>query len=159
MKIKNLEYYAQNKIQDKWKAGQILGHDCLVFASGKIVMAQVLSEENPNDGCLKHFWVPLCDTELEKIEIYNEDIWTCYDIFHGSLELEEQRIVFGDGAMGNEGFIASTTKDGSLSWSLFFTFSNPIVKAEIHSNKLVCHGDTGMRITIDLNELTHIEIG
>ncbi len=149
---------SQNKIQDKWKRGLVLGYDCIVFANGEIVIGNVYRTKNPNNGEIKQHWFPLCDTTLEKIEKYDDDIWTVCDIFHGSFEFENQKIVFGDGGMGNEGYIASTNLNGELNWSIFFTFSNPICKAEIVKDQLICYGDTGTRISIDLNELTNIKV-
>ena len=149
---------SQNKIQEKWKNGFVLGYDCIAFANGAIVMGNVYRTENPNNGAITQHWSPLCDTTLAGIEKYDDAIWTAYDIFHGSFEFENQKIVFGDGGMGNEGYIASTTLNGELNWSIFFTFSNPICKAEIIKNQLICYGDSGTTIKIDLNKLTSIEV-
>ena len=146
------------KIQEKWKEGFVLGYDCVTFADGTIVMADTYQTYDPNNGVTKRYWSPLCDTTLEKIEKYNTDIWTACDVFHGSFEHENQRFVFGDGAMGNEGYVASTTRNGELNWSIFFTFSNPICKAKIVDHQLVCHGDTGLVLTVDLSNLTNIQI-
>lgn len=146
------------KIQQKWKQGFLLGYDCIVYASGNIVIGESYSAYNPNNGETKRYWSPLCDTTLEKIEKYNDDIWTECDIWHGSFEHQGQKIVFGDGGMGNEGYIASTTLNGELNWSIFFTFSNPICKVEIIEGKLICYGDSGTKISIDKNELTQIKI-
>jgi hypothetical protein len=60
--------------------------------------------------------------------------------------------------MGNEGYIASTTHNGDLNWAIFSTFSNPIHRAEVKNDHLICYGDTGTIITIDLNNITKIEV-
>lgn len=148
----------QHTIQEQWKNGYLIGYDCIVYADGKIVIGEYYSTFDPNNGETKQYWSPLCDTELDKITKYNEDIWTACDIFHGSFIYKDQHIVFGDGAMGNEGFVASTKEDGTLNWSIFFTFSNPICKASIEGNQLICFGDTGTKIKINLEELSKIEI-
>jgi hypothetical protein len=149
---------SQRKIQDKWKQGLVLGLDCIAFANGEIVIGNAYHTKDSNTGEIKQYWFPLCDTTLEKIEKYDEDIWTVCDIFHGGFEYENQKIVFGDGGMGNEGFVASTKLNGELNWSIFFTFSNPICKAEIENNHLICYGDSGIKINIDLNNLTKIKV-
>jgi len=148
----------QVKIQEKWKEGFVLGYDCITFGNGKVVIGEHYRTENPNNGERKQYWSPLCDTSLDKIEKYNEDIWTEIDVFHGAFEYRNQKIVFGDGGMGNEGYIASITKNNELNWSIFFTFSNPIHKAEIIEKELICYGDTGTKITISLDEITHIKV-
>jgi hypothetical protein len=60
--------------------------------------------------------------------------------------------------MGNEGYVASTKLNGELNWSIFFTFSNPIHRAEVINNQLICYGDTGTKISINLSDLTQIKI-
>ena len=60
--------------------------------------------------------------------------------------------------MGNEGFIASTHLNGALNWAIFFTFSNPIHRAEVMDDLLTCYGDTGAVIEINLNNITQIKV-
>lgn len=60
--------------------------------------------------------------------------------------------------MGNEGFIAATSLYGILDWAIFFTFSNPIYKAEIKNGLLICYGDSGTIIYIHLKKITKITI-
>jgi len=146
------------KIQQKWKEGFLPGFDCIVFGNGDFIMGNACSVYNPNNGETKQYWSPLCDTTLDKIVKYQEDIWVEVDIFHGAFEYEGQKIVFGDGGMGNEGYIASTTLSGVLNWAIFFTFSNPIHKAEIINKQLICYGDSGTKISINLNKLTSIQV-
>ncbi|EZH73452.1 hypothetical protein ATO12_16050 [Aquimarina atlantica] len=153
-----LEYMLHPKIQEKWKQGYLPGFDCIVMGEGDFVIGNVYSTYDPNTGETKQYWSPLCDTTLERIEKYDDDIWTEVSIFHGAFEYENQKIVFGDGAMGNEGYVASTTLTGELNWAIFFTFSNPIHKAEIIDKHLICYGDTGTVIDIDLNNITKIKI-
>jgi len=146
------------KIQEKWKQGYLPGYDCITYGNGIITIANTfnvtLTETNKN----KRYWFPLCDTILENITKYDDDIWTECDIFHGTFEYENQKFVFGDGAMGNEGYIASTTLKGDLNWAIFFTFSNPIHKAEVIDNHLICYGDSGTIIDVDLIDLTKIKV-
>lgn len=49
-------------------------------------------------------------------------------------------------------------EEDTLNWSMFFTFSNPINKAEIIGRHLICYGDTGMAITINIDELTKVKV-
>ncbi|WP_299602992.1 hypothetical protein [uncultured Aquimarina sp.] len=153
-----LEYTMHPKIQEKWKQGYLPGYDAIIMGEGDIIMANAYSTYNPNNGETKRYWSPTCDTTLESLEKYNDDIWVEYDIFHGAFEYQNQQFVFGDGGMGNEGFIASTSLSGILNWAIFFTFSNPICKAEIKNEHLICYGDSGIIITIDLKNITKIKI-
>lgn len=153
-----LEYTMHPKIQEKWKQGYLPGYDAIIMGEGDIIIANAYSTYNPNNGETKRYWSPTCDTTLESLEKYNDDIWVECDIFHGAFEYQNQQFVFGDGGMGNEGFIASTSLSGILNWAIFFTFSNPICKAEIKEKHLICYGDSGIIITIDLKNITKIKI-
>lgn len=147
-----------SKIQERWKQGYVVGFDCIAYANDTVTMANTYSVTNPETNISEQRWFPLCDANLEGILKYDDDIWTEIDIFHGAFEYQNQKFVFGDGAMGNEGYVASISLSGVLNWSIFFTFSNPIHKAEIIGEHLICYGDTGTIIDIDLNNITNIQI-
>jgi len=146
------------KIQEKWKQGFLPGYDCIVMGDGDIIIGNTYEVILTETKEYKRYWFPLCDTTLEGVEKYDTDIWTEVDAFHGAFEYKNQKFVFGDGAMGNEGFVASTTLIGELNWAIFFTFSNPICKAEVIDESLICHGDSGAIINIDLNNITEIKV-
>ncbi|NOQ75241.1 MAG: hypothetical protein GQ574_24730 [Crocinitomix sp.] len=147
-----------SKIQEKWKQGYLPGMDCITHGNGTITVGNtyVLMDGETKES--KRYWFPLCDTILENFEKYDADIWSEIDIFHGAFEYENQKFVFGDGAMGNEGYVASTKLNGELNWAIFFTFSNPIHKAEVIDEHLICYGDTGAIIAINLKNITDIKI-
>jgi len=146
------------EIQEKWKELYLPGYDCITYGDGTITIANtycvICTETKEN----KRFWFPLCDTTLEGIQKYEEDIWTATDIYHGAFVYENQKIVFGPGAMGNEGYVASTKLTGALNWAIFFTFSNPIHRAEVKDHHLICYGDTGAIIDIDLHNITTVKV-
>lgn len=147
-----------NYVQDKWENGFLPGIDCIVFEDGKIVIANTYKTIDSETQKSKHYWFPLCDTTIESLENYTDDIWTKVDMYNGSITHGNEKIVFGEGSMGNEGFIASTGIDNKLKWAIFFTFSNPIVKTEIVTNELICTSELGTKISIHLNDLTRISI-
>jgi len=141
-------------IQEKWKQGWLPGFDCITYGDGTFTIASTYSVYDPNNGETKQYWSPLCDTTFDNIIKYDDDIWTEVDIYHGAFEYDNQKIVFGDGGMGNEGYIASTDLKGDLNWAIFFTFSNPII-----DHHLICYGDSGVIvIDIDLNDITKIKV-
>ena len=145
-------------IQSKWREGYVIGFDCLAYGDGRVVIAHTYTLYDPNTDVTQRFWSPLCDTTLEGMTKYDEDIWTAVDIFHGTFEFEGQTIVFGDGGMGNEGFVASVGPDNTLNWSLFSVFSNPIMKAEMKDRTLICHGETGLQMAINIDNPTNVKI-
>ena len=146
-------------IQKRWKAGLLPGVDCILFGNGTIIIGNCYCLIDSETNRKRRYWYPLCDTTIESMEKYQPDIWTNIDILHGSFEYENQVIVFGEGSMGNEGFVASTNNDGDLNWGIFFTFSNPINQAEVQGQQLLCKSGNGdVWITIKLNDLTKIKI-
>lgn len=149
-----------NLIQDKWKAEEVIGYDCITYGDGRIIIANTYSVIKTETSETVRYWFPLCDTTLEGIQKYDEDVWTATDIYWGGFSSldHKQTFVFGPGAMGNEGYVASVNNDNTLKWSIFFTFSNPIMSAEIKDSDLLCYGETGCVIKINLNNLTEIEV-
>ncbi|MEP3890410.1 MAG: hypothetical protein ABJN69_08070 [Hellea sp.] len=146
------------KIQAKWKEGFVLGHNCIARADGSVTLASTCRLYDPNTKTYSQTWGPLCDTTVEGLEKYDEDLWTEVDIFHSPFMFENQVIVYGDGGMGNEGYVASTNPDFSLNWSLFFTFSNPITKAEVIDRQLICYGSGTAIVKINMDDLTSISV-
>ncbi|WP_143166673.1 hypothetical protein [Pedobacter caeni] len=147
-----------NYIQSKWREGKLPGIDCLLFADGNVVMANAYGIEDPNTHTKEFRWSAICDTTIGSLEKYEPDIWTDIDIFHGAVSYGEGKIVFGDGCMGNEGFVASTDKNGDLNWGMFFTFSNPVYSAVIKDHTLICTTELGTEISIQLDDLTQVSI-
>ena len=147
-----------NLIQSKWREGYVIGFDCLAFGDGRVVIAHTYALHDPNTDETERFWSPLCDTTVEGMTKYDEDIWTAVDIFHGAFEFENQKIVFGDGGMGNEGYVASLGPDNVLNWSLFSTFSNPIIRAEMDDRTIICSGETGLKMRINIDNPIDVQI-
>lgn len=145
-------------IQQKWREGFVLGYDCIAYGDGSLVFANAYSMYDPNTHETTFYWTPLCDTTVESILKYNDDIWTEAGIFDGPFEFEGQRIVFGDGAMGNEGYVSSTTLEGHLNWSLFFTNSNPIMRAYMEGRTIVAKGETGFIAQINIDNPADISV-
>ncbi|MBF7093259.1 hypothetical protein IUY40_17130 [Flavobacterium sp. ALJ2] len=147
-----------NYIQDQWRKELLPKTDCILFKNGKVIIANIYKLQEPNSKKSKQYWIPLCDTTIDSLEKYESDIWTTVNIFHGAINHGDEIIVFGDGSMGHEGFIASTNKNGDLNWAIFFTFSNPIFSAEIKNDELICISELETKITIQLKDLTKISI-
>ena len=145
-------------VQNKWRKGLLPGIDCILFGNGNVTIANTYSITDTNTNKSKQLWFPLCDTTIASLEKYEDDIWTNIDIFHGAINYGEQRIVFGSGSMGNEGFVASTSKNEDLNWGIFFTFSNPIFNVNIINDELICFSELEIEIKVQLNNLTKISI-
>ncbi len=145
-------------VQNKWRNGMLPGINCIVFANADVIVANAYRVKDDNAGSSKQYWFPFCDTTIASLEKYEADIWTKIDIADGAIDYGDQKIVFGEGSMGNEGFVAATNINGDLIWGIFFTFSNPIFSAKIIDDVLICVSETELEIKIDLHDLTKILI-
>ncbi|WP_370234025.1 MULTISPECIES: hypothetical protein [Henriciella] len=145
-------------IQQKWREGFVVGYDCIAHGTGRVVFANAYSLYDPNTHETTLYWSPLCDTTVASLLKYNDDIWTGVDIFRDPFEFEGQKIVFGDGGMGNEGYIASVTPENDLNWSLFFSNSNPIAHAEMQGRTIVAYGETGFIAQINIDNPADISV-
>mgnify|MGYP003598837064 FL=1 len=145
-------------LQHKWQAGFLPCIDGIVFGDGKVIVANTYTIKNHETKEQKYYWSALCDSSLQSFETYNDDLWVSVDIYKGEIAYKDQTIVFGDGSMGHEGFVASVDQHNQLNWALFFTFTNPIMSAKIENHTLVCLSEIDMVISIDLHDLTRIKI-
>jgi hypothetical protein len=146
-----------NYLQNKWENNFLPGIDCIVFKDGKVTIANTYKVANPDTMKNEHYWFPFCDTTIDSLENYETDIWTEIGIC-GTINHENKIIVYGEGSMGNEGFIASTDLNNQLDWAVFFESSNPIWSAEIINEELICISELETIISIQLNDLTKISI-
>ena len=119
---------SENIIQEHWENKSLLGMNCILFADGSVT---VLNFYTVTDGKEKQYYVnPVCDTTLESIEKYNSDPWTEIEIHPDTLKLNNgDMICYGEGGMGNEGFVALQDNEGRLKWAFFSTELNPFIKA------------------------------
>ena len=144
-------------IQSKWENNFLPGIDCIVFKDGKVTIANAYKVTNPDTMQRDYFWFPFCDTTIDSLENYDDDIWTAIGIY-GTINHRDEIIVYGEGSMGNEGFIASTDLNNQFNWGIFFESSNPILSAEIINEELICISELKTEISIQLTDLTTISI-
>jgi hypothetical protein len=113
---------------------------------------------NPNTKENRFVCSPLCDTTIDSIESYHDDIWVLVDAWT-SIDYQGGKIYGGDGTMGNEGFIACTDENDNLSWGIFFENTNPIKSLEITGRTLVAINEHDeLQVEIDLDMLTNIKM-
>lgn len=93
------------------------------------------------------------------MEKYNDDIWTEVeynrDIF---FNYGGNKIVYGEGSMGNEGFVGLIDDKELLPWAFFFDFSNPIMNVSVYDTTLLCLSTNDKKIEINLLDLSEVSI-
>lgn len=109
-------------LQSRWRSEQVLHRNAITFASGRVVLLQVSQlHVNARTLCVAS---PLAETTADSILGFDGDAWVTVTPAH-RLQLDNDReLLAGEGAMGNEGFIA-LTQGGDLLWVLFCDTSNP----------------------------------
>lgn len=149
-----------NIINTLWQSSerQLPCVDCIVFPDDKVILLDFTIYYDPNTKTNYAEVRPLCDSTMQSFLDYETplvsvDAWRdacCTD--------ENHRYMGGDGAYGNEGFLACEDLEGNLVWAMFFTKTNPIAKLEIKDKQLIAtteHGNTHLKI--NLNDITKIE--
>lgn len=149
----------ENKsIVENWNEGKLLGcKDCYVNKSGTVILLETLVIE-VNSKKLYHC-NPFCDTTVENLQKYNQDLWSEYSVFTNVVQTENGDLIFGgEGEMGNEGCIISTTKDKKFNWSLFFKTSNPFYKLELIASELYAYSSCDLVYIVNIKTQNIISI-
>ena len=90
---------------------------------------------------------------LESMSAKEDGLGTRFGI-RGEFELSDNsKLIFGDGSMGNEGFIVKVDDKGNLAWSLFSTGSNPFINCELIDNKIHIFSEYNFSLCIDPNDV------
>ncbi|MFV0351188.1 MAG: hypothetical protein ACK5JF_02600 [Oscillospiraceae bacterium] len=134
------------------------GIDCIAYPNGSVTLLNMYSLYNPNNQQTSYYCRPLCDTTIESIEKYDATYWTRVDEW-ASLPYQGGKLYAGDGAMGNQGFIAHADANDQLVWGIFFENTNPIKSLEIKGTTLCAINEhTKLQIEINLECLTDIQM-
>jgi len=146
-------------ITDHWSAKRELpGIDCIAFADGNLIMLSIQSFYDPNNHESTISCSPLCDTTIESLLKYDNEIWTLVDAWT-SIDYRGGKLYGGDGQMGNEGFIACSDANDDLQWAIFFSQTNPIKTLRIEDRALLAMNEHDeIRIEINLDTLIDIKI-
>lgn len=137
---------------------ELPGINCILYPTGLVTILNCYQIYNPNNDTKQLFCEPKCDTTIESLESYDASFWTVVDEW-ASIDYNGGKIICGDGAMGNEGFIAHTDMQNSLIWGMFFENTNPIKSLELVNNTLVAINEhSELCIEIDLQNITSIKM-
>lgn len=130
-----------NKLQHHWDKQKIVGLDGIFLYNGKVQNIHIDSiyDERAISSYRKIYKISLGErTDLSKLENKNNnDIWSSFDIFGEIKQDDNSRFLYGEGEMGNEGFILKIDPSGRIIWSLYSTASNPFVNSKILNNNMI----------------------
>lgn len=143
-------------ISTHWNQNELIGLDCILKNDGTVIMLNCYSVGQGENK--KHYVFPLCETTVHSLEKYNDDVWSAFDIFSEKIHHEDDIIFGGEGSMGNEGFIARTTKDNVLKWAIYFTNSNPFYKIKIINDIIYAYSSLDLVYKVDIHNLEKITI-
>lgn len=149
-----------NLIKKQWQAEdrQLPGINCIVYPDGKVTILKFSYIYNSGTKKRSCDVFALCDTTIDSIENYDAAFWTIVDQWV-TLDYQGGKIYGGDGAMGNEGFIACVDGNDNLIWGMFFENTNPIKGVEIKNEILTAINEhESLSIEINLKKLTDIKI-
>lgn len=148
----------QDLLQRQWDAGRVLHVNGIVFGSGRVLL---FSGGTVRSGTsVRAVAAPLADTSVASILKYGDDPWVQVTQLASLDWSSDVRIACGEGAMGNEGYVAAVNRvEGSLIWVLFSTCSNPFISAARDGEEIVVEGgyDQVWRIPFEMPENLVIE--
>lgn len=145
-------------IQKHWFRNELPGLDCIVKGDGSIIIFNFY--KTIQDNKIHYYFSPLCDTTIESLEKYNDDIWTEIEVNSNQKALPNgEAFLCGEGGMGNEGFIACVARDKqTLIWALFCTGSNPFQRIELGGYKITAYSTNNYKFIIDIDKPENIKI-
>ncbi|MDJ0367229.1 hypothetical protein QMK33_18935 [Hymenobacter sp. H14-R3] len=144
----------RNSVQLQWADSHLLGLNALSYGDGRVTLLRIYTVRS--DQTEKFYAFPVADTTIEGIVKYDDDLWTEIQLHGSQIIVGDTTFRCGEGAMGNEGFVAATNADGLL-WTLFSTASNPFQKLEVVGIRLKAYSDCQV-YSINLENLTDIKV-
>ena len=102
-----------SKSQQKWLNNELIGVNSVLYNSSSETITLINFYKMDNGERLAF---PFCDTTINSLEKYNKDIWTEIQEYKSIPYKNDEIIKFGEGAMGNEGFICVTDKNNIKSF-------------------------------------------
>ena len=143
-------------IQEHWQKSLVYGFPSILYKNGDVQFITINNKANPNlpqTFNLEYELVFLERTNLETELKKYDDVWSEFQAY-GTVERSNGTILkYGEGAMGNEGFIAKLNTNNELEWILFSTCSNPFIEHESIEDALHIFSSHGfsMVVTDDSN--------
>jgi len=128
------------------------GRNCILYPDGTVVVLSLYSSINA-DGTDKRIYIsPVCDTTVQSLEKYDNDLWRDIEVHPCHFVLPNgDCIKFGEGCMGEEGFVCCEDASGKLKWAFFCGSLNPFCDAELETaNSIRVYSTNKYTMVIDL---------
>lgn len=95
---KEIKMKINGVIQNNWENNQLPGIDGVIYISGKVI---IMDSYEVIDGNTSNYFVnPICETSLESIMSFNEDVW-CEIEKHPQVQQHNDKVfICGEGGMG-----------------------------------------------------------
>lgn len=138
-------------IRNSWNKELILGVDALLFKNGTVYLTEI--EVETDVLAIRTFGkrYSLAFHGKRKIgELLNEnsDVWSEIQVYGEVPLLEDSKLIYGEGEMGNEGFIACINPDNQMEWSFFSTKSNPFIESNQENGKIQIFSSHGFSVVV-----------
>ena len=138
-----------NSVQEHWSKSELPGLNAVLFSDGSMIMLNFYAGITKTGK--RHYASPICETTAQSVEKYNGDVWREIQQHPASFTLPDGRkVYFGEGTMGQEGFVALTENSDQLIWALFCTDSNPFVSGEFVNGKIRVYSTYDLYFNIDI---------
>ena len=125
---------APDVLREHWRRNECLHVNGIAFHPNRVVLLTVHKvRADVRVSCVA---TPLAETTVASVLHYDHQAWVSVTATE-RIELDGGlRAICGEGAMGNEGFVA-VERDGELEWVLFCSLSNPFCELRRREELLV----------------------
>ncbi|MCF6402652.1 hypothetical protein L3C95_11120 [Chitinophaga filiformis] len=136
-------------IQQHWNESELPGLDAILFSDGTMIILNIYASIAKTGR--RYYASPMCETTLKSVEKYDDDVWRHIQRHPASFVLPDgKKVYFGEGTMGQEGFVALTENNDQLIWALFCTNSNPFVSGEFVNGRIRVYSTYDLYFNIDI---------
>lgn len=140
------------ELQSSWKERKLIGIDSIVFNNGNVLLIEInkTAESKAINTYGKLYELNIIKkTRLDILLEEDSDLWSEIQI-NGEINLRDKsKLFFGEGEMGNDGFIVKIDFNRTILWSLYSTTSNPFINFEIIDEVIHVFSSHGFSICID----------
>src|SRR6185369_12659140 len=96
-------------LSEQWQSSRVPHVDGLIFSSGQVVLIHSATLRVGNS--MKTSASAFAESTLASLMDYDEDPWVYVTELHSAPWHARTRLSCGEGAMGNEGFVAAIDKE------------------------------------------------
>ena len=141
-------------IQSSWAEQLLVGIDSIVLNDGTVYTIEIDSAKDirANETFNRVYTFRVSEkTSLDALLKDDPDIWSEFQTYGEFKGIDNSKVLFGEGEMGNEGFVVKLDADNNLEWSLYSTESNPFIESRREDDGVHIFSSHGFSLVLNEN--------